>query len=317
MILVTGGLGFLGGRICEELVNSGEEVRIGTSRKKENIQVPDELINCDVVEINLLEPDSLKLACDGIESIIHLAALNAKESNINPKQALLINGLGTLNLLNAAIACSVKKFLYFSTIHVYSSLLDSFTSMNESSFTSPSHHYSITHKLAEDYVLQANKNISVSIFRLSNVIGSPLNKDVNCWMLVAHDLSKQVAVNGYMQLNSNKEVTRDFIGLQNLCKIVCKNIKNSENFIQIQNEIINISSGVAISLDDLTKIIAIESEKIFNFKPKIKYNNLSEKKTESIVISNQKAKSLGFDLKSDLHNEINLLLVDCKRWFIS
>jgi len=315
MILVTGGLGYLGGKLCEELVNSGEEVRIGTSREKENVQVPNELSKCDIVEIDLLEPDSLKLACDGVDSIIHLAALNAKDSNFNPKQALLVNGLGTLNLLNAAIDCNVKRFLYFSTIHVYSAFSE--TLISESSFTKPSHHYSITHKLAEDYVLQSNKNISVSIFRLSNVIGSPLSKDVNCWMLVAHDLCKQVAINGYMQLNSNKEITRDFIGLQSLCKITCNSIKNNDNFKKIQDEVINISSGAAISLEDLTEIIAIQSEKIFYFKPKVKYNNLPEKKTESIVISNQKAKSIGFDLSSDLHNEINLLLVDCKRWFFS
>ena len=315
MILVTGGLGFLGGKLCEELIYSGEEVRIGTNRELKSIKIPDELSKCEVFKIDLLNLDSLELACNGVDSIIHLAALNAQDSYLNPKQALLINGLGTFNLLNAAIKSGVKRFLYFSSIHVYGSL--SPVKISESTLPAPSHHYSITHKLAEDYVLNANKDISVSVFRLSNVIGSPLSKDVNCWMLVAHDLCKQVAMNGSMKLNSNKEVKRDFIGLKSLCKLTCISIKSTDNFEQIQNEIINITSGVSTSLDELTKIIVIQSEKIFNRKPKIKYNNSPEKKTESIVFSNQKAIRLGFDLKPNLSNEINSLLLNCKTWFVS
>ena len=313
MILVTGGLGYLGGKICEELINSGERVRIGSS--KENIQLPDELSKCNIVKIDLLNPELLRLACDGVDSIIHLAGLNAQDSDLNPEHALLINGLGTLNLLNAAIDCKVKRFLYFSSIHVYGDIKGSL--INELTPTKPSHHYSITHKLAEDYVLQANKNISVSIFRLANVIGTPLSKDVNCWMLVAHDLCKQVVINGSMELNSNKEIKRDFIGLKNLSKLTCMSIKNCENFEQIKGEIININSGVSMSLDDLIKIITIQSDKIFNFKPEVKYNHVPVKKVESMEISNQKAINLGFDLESDLNSEINSLLLNCKTWFAS
>ena len=310
MILVTGGLGYLGGRICEELVNSGEQVRIGTSRK--NVKVPEALSKCDIVDIDLLEPNLLKTACDGVDAIIHLAALNAIECNLDPKQALLINGFGTQNLLMAAIQSKVKRFLYFSTIHVYGNKNKS--PISESTIPKPSHHYAITHKLAEDYVLNANDSISVSVFRLSNVIGSPMSKETNCWMLVAHDLCQQVIINGSMELNSNKKVTRDFISLNNLSKITCMSIKNN-NFKKIKDNIINIVSGEAISLENLVQIIAIEFENIFHFKPKIKYNNSKVRKIETIVFSNQKAKSLGFDLKTDLHHEINTLLLNCEKWY--
>ena len=78
MILVTGGFGYLGGRICKSLINSGNKVRIGTSRK--NVSIPKELSNCDVCEIDLLKPQSLDFACYGITSVIHLAALHLKGS---------------------------------------------------------------------------------------------------------------------------------------------------------------------------------------------------------------------------------------------
>ena len=212
MILVTGGLGYLGGQICKELINSGEEVRIGTSRI--SAKIPLALSQCQLVNIDLLKTESLIAACKGIDSIIHLAALNAQESNLDPKQALLINSLGTENLLNAAILSKVNRFLYFSTVHVYDNV--SKTTITESTITEPRHQYAITHKLAEDYVLQARNSISISIFRLSNVIGSPISKEVNCWMLIAHDLCKQVIISGSMKINANKKITRDFIGLSDL-----------------------------------------------------------------------------------------------------
>lgn len=311
MILVTGGLGYLGGQICKELINCGEEVRIATSRA--NAKIPHALSKCQIVNIDLLNTDSLIAACEGIDAIIHLSALNAHESNLDPKQALLINSFGTENILNAAIHCKVQRFLYFSTVHVYGHVNK--TTITESTVTEPRNHYAITHKLAEDYVLKAGNDISVSIFRLSNVIGSPISKDVNCWMLIAHDLCKQVIISGSMKINANKNITRDFICLSDLSCITYNYISNIEKFKKIHNEILNISSGEPVSLENFAKKIAVESEKIFHFKPKIKYKNLPEKKIEPIVISNKKAIKLGLVINLQLNKEIHFLLRNCKIWF--
>ena len=313
MILVTGGFGYLGGRICKSLINSGNKVRIGTSRK--NVSIPKELSKCDVCEIDLLKPQSLDIACYGVTSIIHLAALGANDSDLYPERALAINGTGTLNLLTSAVSNKVQKFIYFSSIHVYGAMLDG--EINEETVPRPSNHYSITHKLAEDYVLNADRsnNISGSVLRLSNVIGSPLNKEVNCWSLVAHDLCMQVVKSKSMQLFSDKEVRRDFIGISNLCKIVSYCIFDENVFGQIKGDVVNITNGRSLSLNTLIEIIADQSERLFNFTPKIQYNASSKKNKGALVISNQKAKRIGFDLESDLQGEINSLLLNCNKWF--
>jgi UDP-glucose 4-epimerase len=116
-VLITGGLGYLGAKISSMLVKAGMKVRIATSR--ENPSVPKELLGCDLVKINLLDIDTLIAACDNVDTIIHLAAANYLECEADQEYALKINGLGTLNLLNAAQTCSVRSFVYFSTIHVY------------------------------------------------------------------------------------------------------------------------------------------------------------------------------------------------------
>ncbi len=313
MILVTGGLGYLGGRICEFLINSGKKVRIGTSRL--GVSIPEQLNECDIVKIDLLDPQSLDSACQGVTSIIHLAALNAKASSLDPKQALMINGMGTLNLLSSAISNKVEKFLYFSTIHVYGSQLHG--EINEDTLTKPMHHYSITHKLAEDYVLEANEtnSISGSVFRLSNVIGSPLNKEANCWMLVAQDLCKQVVMHKSMQLSSSPYVERDFIGITNIFHIVSNCISNDDIFQEIRGDIFNITNGSPFSLGYLSELIMLQSKKVLGYAPEIKFNTSSEVKEKSLIFSNQKAKNIGFKLESNLPREIDSLLLNCKKWF--
>lgn len=315
MVLVTGGLGYLGGRICEFLINSGKKVRIGTSRL--GVSIPEQLNECDIVKIDLLDPQSLDSACQGVTSIIHLAALNAKASSLDPKQALMINGMGTLNLLSSAISNKVEKFLYFSTIHVYGSQLHG--EINEDTLTKPMHHYSITHKLAEDYVLEANEtnSISGSVFRLSNVIGSPLNKEANCWMLVAQDLCKQVVMHKSMQLSSSPYVERDFIGITNIFHIVSNCISNDDIFQEIRGDIFNITNGSPFSLGYLSELIMLQSKKVLGYAPEIKFNTSSEVKEKPLIFSNQKAKNIGLKLESNLPREIDSLLLNCKKWFKS
>ena len=170
MILITGGLGYLGSRVRASLLDSGQKIRIASSRNKALISelnhndLTDSL--SEIVTINLSDSDSLISACNGIDSIVHLAALDAQASFEDPVSALKINGLGTFNLLQAAIKEGVKKIVYISTVHVYRSPLEGF--INEETIPKPSHHYAISHKLAEDYIMQADHldQITGVIYRL-------------------------------------------------------------------------------------------------------------------------------------------------------
>jgi UDP-glucose 4-epimerase len=82
MILVTGGGGYLGGRVVDYLTQSGLQVKVG-----------DRSVFAD--------DSSLEQACHGISSVAHLAAMNAQDCEKYPEEALLFNGLGTLKLLQA------------------------------------------------------------------------------------------------------------------------------------------------------------------------------------------------------------------------
>ena len=113
VILITGGFGYLGGRIARRLVYSKKEkVVIGT--RKTSPKIPTELLDCRVVQIQLNDSQQLVSACQGVKTVIHLAAMNVSECQAKPDQAFLVNSTGTLNLLKAASKSSVKNFIYFS-----------------------------------------------------------------------------------------------------------------------------------------------------------------------------------------------------------
>ena len=310
MVLISGGLGYLGGRIAKYLLDSRFEVRIGSSQSHPD--VPSDLLSCEIVICDLSDKRSLENACKNVSSIIHLASLNAQECDHDPEAALLINGLGTLNLLNAAKKMGVTKFVYFSTAHVYGSPLQGI--IDENSTPRPMHDYAITHRLAEDYVLQANsdKDITGSILRLTNSVGSPLNSKENCWMLVVNDLCKQTALNHSMELHSDELVQRDFIPISTVCSTVVDVLTTDV----LDGEIANVSSGTVLTLRELTNLIADRSEVVLGFRPNINFKRLPKgKPLESLFISNSKLKSSGFIIDTDLSYEIDQLLLNCNQCF--
>ena len=310
MVLISGGLGYLGGRIAKYLLDSGFQVRIGSSQSHPD--VPSDLLSCEIVMCDLSDKRSLENACKNVSSIIHLASLNAQECDHDPEAALLINGLGTLNLLNAAKKMGVTKFVYFSTAHVYGSPLQGI--IDENSTPRPIHDYAITHRLAEDYVLQANSNkdITGSILRLTNSVGSPLNSKANCWMLVVNDLCKQTVLNQSMELHSDELVQRDFIPISTVCSTVVDVLTSDV----LDGEIVNVSSGTVLTLRELTNLIADRSEVVLGFRPNINFKRLPKgKPLESLFILNSKLKSSGCIIDTDLSYEIDQLLLNCNQWF--
>ena len=311
MVLITGGLGYLGARIAYSLLEDGYKVRIASSREKPSF--PTELNKCEIVQIDLKNQSSIDKVCIGVNAIIHLASLNHSESEKNPIEAKNINSHGTLKMLNSAKKNNVDKFLYFSTMHVYGGNLHG--TINEDSEVCPINQYSLTHKLAEDYVIRSNsKNkFNTCIFRLTNVVGSPLDPSANCWTLVANDLCKKIATNQKAELHSNKTTKRDFIAMSNIIEAV-KFYLNDSNSYKYGGEVINISSGNSISLEQICKVFVSRAEKVLGKKVEIKFKN-ENNQSNDFCISNKKAQLLGIKFCNGLEHEVDQMLLNYKNWF--
>ena len=147
-ILITGGLGYIGGRIVDFLKRKHPEsiIVLGTSRQI--TKTPDWAKPFQIVRLNILDPVSIKEAISkDFTAIIHLAALNEHDSFSDIKSAWETNALGTQSLLSVASEKLIPKFIYFSTFHVYA---DCFEIITEESSTKSHHPYAATHRAAED-----------------------------------------------------------------------------------------------------------------------------------------------------------------------
>ena len=113
-ILITGGLGYLGGRIAESLKRNHPKSTIVLGTSRQISEVPDWAKPFQIVQLNILDPVTIeKAVSNDFHAIIHLAALNEHDSFSNTKLAWETNVLGTQSLLSRASQKEIHKFIYF------------------------------------------------------------------------------------------------------------------------------------------------------------------------------------------------------------
>jgi nucleoside-diphosphate-sugar epimerase len=119
--LVTGGAGFIGSHIVEALLKRGASVRV-----LDNLSTgfADNLApfrqDIDLRNDDIRNPDAVQAAVQGVDVIIHLAALASVQRSIqDPLTTNAVNVNGTLNLLEAARTSSVSRFVFSSSSSVY------------------------------------------------------------------------------------------------------------------------------------------------------------------------------------------------------
>ena len=312
-VLITGGFGYVGGRIAEYLSRDNDlHLSIGTRR--DEIVVPDWLKNNDVVQMDLASKKSLEDACSGVRYVIHLAGLNEIDSLNDPEKALLINGGGTLRLLRTAQNAGVERFIYFSTAHVYGAPLEGI--ITEETVPKPVHPYAITHRVAEDFVLATHKNEDLIgiVFRLSNSFGSPNSPYADRWTLIVNDLCRQAVRSGRLILRSTGLQKRDFITLEDVGKAVLHflGLKRSE----CGDGLFNLGGDSSMRIVDLAQLVSLRCMDVIGFSPGILCPKpVKGEVSNDLTYNIEKAKATGFVLSGDINKEIDSMLSFCNRTF--
>ncbi len=119
--LVTGGAGFIGGHLVEELVRRGERVRVldnFSTGKRENLAAVADRI--ELIEGDIRSYHIVREAVAGVDYVLHQAALPSVPRSIkDPITTNDVNAGGTLNILDAARDAGVKRVVYASSSSVY------------------------------------------------------------------------------------------------------------------------------------------------------------------------------------------------------
>jgi UDP-glucose 4-epimerase len=314
-ILITGGLGYLGGRICKNLSNFGFNITIVTSRK--DAYLPEALKDCSLAYVDFDSYNCFFEVCKGINYVIHLASLNAQSSELNPSKAINVNVSATSKLIQASIVNKVEGFIYFSTAHVYGSPLSG--NVNEGSTVNPLHPYAYTHKQAEDQLFSAvkEKKISGVVLRLSNMVGPPLTTKANCWILLLNDVCKQAVTKQSITIYGNPYEQRDYLSIDVLNKILIKFL--SIDLLKSSNIdcVYNVGSGRSYSVSNIVDMVSNRCKFLFGFNPKIIYKREPIKvKLFNYNVSKIKlALNLQVNRREDLRDSIDEVLLFCKENF--
>ena len=310
-ILVLGGFGFLGGRIAQHFLNAGHNVLQGTSC---DIKSQNSILDgSQAVQIHSNDMIKLDNVCKDIDLIIHASGMNAKDCADDPVGALNVNAVTTAKILQSAIKMNVKRFIYISTIHVYTDILQG--TITELDCTINSHPYATSHRAGEDVVLWAQKNkfIDSIVVRVSNGFGVPKSKDANCWMLLINDLCRQAVQNKQLVLNSNGLEIRNFIPISEICSAIDFLVCQLPFDLNVGNEgPINIGAKTSLSVLEMAKLIQSRCGSILGYTPdlSVKGKNGSNK-ISYLDFKTNRLKALGYSHKHSLVDELDKLLMYC------
>ncbi len=307
-VLITGGCGYLGGRLAQYLASQeGYEILLGSRRQT---QPPSWLPQAKVVETQWDSPQGLDEVCSGVDCIVHLAGMNAQDCAADPDAAMKVNAVATAHLVQAAIRQKVKRFIYMSTVHVYGSPLTGV--ITEETKPTPVHPYALSHQAGEDMVLASHQSGEIEgiVIRLSNAYGAPADKGVNCWMLLINDLCKQAATSGKLVLHSAGLQKRDFIPLHD----VALGIKH---FIELSRDksgdgIFNLGGEAPYRIIDLAELIAERCETVLGYRPEIaRPDPTPGEVSPKLNYQIGKLKETSFSLSGNVEKEVDATLRFC------
>lgn len=152
-VLVTGGAGFIGSHLVDELAKNNHVVILDdfSSGEQENIVHHAGKGNVEIITGDIRDKDLLFNIAKNIDVVYHLAVQCLRVSIKNPDVTHEVNVTGTLNLLKASLENSVKRFIYVSSSEVYGTALH--VPMNETHTCEPTTVYGASKLAGELYAL--------------------------------------------------------------------------------------------------------------------------------------------------------------------
>ena len=313
VVLITGGLGYVGGRVAKALAQCGKH-RVVLATQHAKPAPPVWLSTAKMVTLDVTRDTDFDQACTGVTSIIHLAAINEQDCVADPQRALLVNGLGTLKLLQAAQRAGVERFIYLSTAHVYGAPLAG--TITENSLPRPTHPYAITHHIAEEFVLAAHaqRTLTGIVLRMSNSFGAPTHAGIERWELIVNDLCRQAVRQKQLVLRSSGLQRRDFITLGDAGRAVDHVLHLS--VAACSDGLFNLGGECTLSIIELAKRIAERCATTLGFRPAIQRPQPAAGETgNTLDYRFDKLKATGFAVHGGMDAEIDATLRLCQETF--
>ncbi|MFM5882156.1 NAD-dependent epimerase/dehydratase family protein [Methanobrevibacter gottschalkii] len=251
-VLITGGLGFIGSYIANQLIDDNN-VTIIDDLSTGNINY---LNNPNHENLNLIKKNLNSLDLNSIlidfDYVFHLAALVSVPLSVkNPITCNLENVTSTVNLLNGCVNNNVKKIVFSSSSAIYGE--NNNLPLKETEVPMPSSPYAASKASCELYIKSffESYGLDYTILRYFNVFGPKQDKN-SPYAAVIPNFINAILENKQPIIYGDGEQTRDFIFVEDVAKA---NILAAESQY---NGIVNIARGEKISINQLYNIIKNE-----------------------------------------------------------
>lgn len=261
--LVTGGAGFIGSHIVEELLQSGNSVRVldnFSSGKRENLAAFQG--DLEILQGDLRDAECIKAAIRDVELVFHLAAfISVPQSMLEPGTCFEINVAGTVSLLEAARKAGVRKVVLSSSAAVYGNT-DQFPTGEETPLQ-PASPYALSKMVNEQYARLYTKifNLPVTALRYFNVFG-PRQRPDSAYAAAICIFSRRLVDGEALTIYGDGRQSRDFIFVKD---VVRANLLAAES--KTAGEAINICTGRETSLLDLME----EMSEVSPVQPEVRF----------------------------------------------
>ena len=312
-VLVTGHKGFIGSHVISELLKTNvKEVLIYDNFSRGNIENIRKSLEDDRCKIypnggDIRDLDLLNEAMNGIDGVIHLAAMWLLHCKDFPRTAFHVNIEGTFNVLEACVKNNIKRLVYSSSASVYGDAVE--TPMTEKHPFNNRNFYGAT-KIAGEAMCKAfhdRYGLSYVGLRYMNVYG-PYQDQTAAYTGVIPIMLNKIDINEQPVINGDGSQAYDFIDAEDAgrCNILAMQSDISDEFY-------NVGTGVQTSIKELCDTIL----EMKNSDLVVKYNPYNEDDARQMVQNRigdpRKAQiDLGFKYKYDLKSGLRRL-VDWRR----
>lgn len=248
--IVTGGAGFIGSHICEELLNAGAEVISiddYSAGKERNIEFMKANPKFKAYKKDVCDRDGWDEILKDCDTIFHNAASKKNICLVNPQRDLDVNAGGTLNLLQLAMKYKVRKFVHASTGSVYGE--PTIFPTKEDHPLRPVSYYGVSKLAGERYVdvFHHLYGLDTTILRYFHVYGP--RQESNEFGGVVSIFLRNIMENKPMTIFGHGDQMRSFTWVKDLARV---NLEAAVN-PKARGAVYNAASGIQVTINDLAK----------------------------------------------------------------
>jgi len=305
-VLVTGGAGFIGSHICEELLKQGAHVVAlddMSAGRRSNVRIFSDNPNYSFVQGSICDDDvKMHKIFDGLDTVFHNAASKKNICLHDPKRDLAVNAEGALNLLLLAKEYGTRKFVHASTGSVYGE--PSVFPTDETHPLRPVSYYGVSKLAGERYVDAFHQlyDMDTTILRYFHVYGP--RQESNEFGGVVSIFMRRIAEGKNPVVFGHGEQVRSFTYVKDLVDV---NLR-AATMPAATGQIYNAASGIRVTINDL-------ASKMLHFSNR---NDLSVEHGPELIgdimnfdIQNSKVcRDLGVDFQKDFWGTLQVSLED-------